>query len=245
MGGSMPKQRVRIYTWIGPKTFLAVENDLQETGKLRWFAGNHGATNMFHFLDVATAQVLCHDLLGQRQPVRLTDYKGYTKDGFHYSNILKVNQTTGDKPTVFIEFSLMPGERKGQGVYMPKSGAKPIVNVNISLNIQAAREMAITVLSHLQAYETARMLAHLGNLPGTFPPYEMSPLTGSGVLSLDPYCYGDGTPAPKDARTRLALTKFFEAHSRAPQDGSEIEVWWGENRQRFTADLEALTNNGK
>lgn len=255
----MSEELRRLYSRITRNTFFHVEDRLdmvkrEKDGaitpnpKLRLFAGNYqsGGVEGFvvHYIDLATARVVFRDISQvHRQDVSWTDFKGGDVEGRGVlSNVLKINTSEyKSEKRLFLEFTLAPGEREASGIVKPK-GKNVIANVNIMLSVWDAREMAETVLAYLAAFDVLRLMQHTKG--ENFPPFVLSVRRDDGQAGAtsqssrpqDRYTYGDGTKAPNHPRTRFALDQFWTVHNRSPRDGSEIEVWWQENRHLYSEE---------
>lgn len=239
----------QIHNAITRTAFLYVEDALhfinKKTGeaspKLRFFGAKYGPDGMesyvSHYVDLADARVLLDDLAHiQNQPMPFTwfDYKGSpSTNGQYLANTMEVNARVskdGKGVQVFISLLLAPGTKEGGGVVKPIHGRPPISQVNIRLDVAAARRLAYEVQAYLQAYETCRLWAHMQSVGQTFSPYPLSQRGGQSDL-LAEYQYGDGTAVPNHPATQNAFDLFEEEKGRVPKDGAELADWWDERRQ--------------
>lgn len=162
-------ERIRIYSHFTAGAFLHIEDALDlSQPKLRLFAGRFKSGQGMgqyqdHYLDLADGRVLFTDLAYGR-PVNWHEFKGSERGGQLTAYRLQINsKQRGEETSVFIELNSGPGERSGPGIVKPvgKFGQ----SINVHLTGWDARRLGHAVLSYLNAFEVARMLASGRQLP--------------------------------------------------------------------------------
>jgi hypothetical protein len=175
--------RVRLYSHVTQSRFLHIEDSLH-IGKLRLFAGtyrrNEGLTDhCHHFLDIPDARVIFAALAGGRGEFNHKEYKG-TPPVNGRSAVSRVLSVTAKGENVYIELKSGLGKLTDTGAILPAGQATTAVNV--SFKRYEAQRMGASVLAHLRAWDTVRMLAHQ-ELIGTPPAYLLVPTVSEAELA--------------------------------------------------------------
>lgn len=198
-------QKVRFFTQVTQRTFFHVEDALS-IGKLRLIAGEYtkgaGASKrVYCYLNIYPFLADMHGILSGRNCPRKA-FSGSVVEGQVQSRTYAINYKAGEKPMVFIAIENGPGKKTHTGAITPAGGPKE--KVNISLSLDKAREMAMTMQMIGQAWTTEKMRGLAWTISG-YDAYELSPGRPTDLTQVDGQHASDNHPGIQGTGSRNHL----------------------------------------